>query len=143
METITKFRAYNGAEFNAEEKCRIYESNCRKADAIVSKLPERPDDLDFSNGHGFIQHDPEIFKKVRRKLLEQANDECEHKWFTQSIEDESCHPSWAHRIISEACTKNLNDAWYRILCTDFEFREWGQPYYAANPNQAHEHKKLN
>ena len=144
MKTITKFKAYDGSEFDDEQKCSEYETNCRHADDIISQLYPRPDDSDFSNGNlGYIQHDPVMFLKVRQELLEQANIESPHKWIDQSIEDTTVHPSWAFRWISECCTGRLNRAWNRIYCTDDKFREWGQPYFRDNHDKARCQKRIN
>jgi hypothetical protein len=137
MKTILKYVAYDGREFIDQTACQEYEDNCRAADLAVSRLPPRPkgDGCAFENGHGYIQHDRETFLKVRRLLLEQAKKESPHAWIDQAIADETVHPSWAHRWISECCCGQLGKAWYRILCTDSQFREWGQPFYAANPDK--------
>lgn len=143
METITKYIAYDGREFTSECLCMDYESKCRVADTIVSELGERPDDCDYQNGQGCLQHERDTFLRVRRKLLEQAQIEHPHKWFTQSIENESVHPSWAYRIIDEACTGRLSKAWFRIVCTDGKFREWGQPYLRDHPEEASLMERIN
>ena len=142
MNTITKYQAYDGTEFREPDACLAYETNCRAADDIVSRLPERPEDLDFSNGGGYIQHDPAVWHSVRRDLLIQANKECPLAWFTQSLENTDADPGGAARGIDECCTKRLRDAWHRIWCTDKTYREWGQPYYALNPGKGTQ-KRLN
>lgn len=143
MQIITKYKAYNGNEFTTEEACLAYEKRCKAADAIIARLPERPDSCDFSNGDGYIQHCPETFRSVRRDLLTLANEECPHQWFTQSLEDENVDPSWAGRMISECCTRQLDRAWGRISCTDGQFREWGQPYFRSHPEEAKTQKAVN
>lgn len=137
MEAITKFRAYNGDEFATMEQCDKYEQNCRAADAVVALLKPTPKDdgCRFTNGHGYIQQDVEVFERVRSGLLLRARDECPHKFIDQSIADPGIHSSWAGRIIGEGCTKQLNRAWHRIMCTDAQFREWGQPFFANNPEK--------
>jgi hypothetical protein len=138
MKTITKFQAYNGTEFIDQTACLVYEVNCRRADDIISILPPKPNlpGCGFENGDGYLQHDREVFLKVRRLLLEQALVEFpDDKHLEQSLAEDDVHPSWAARIIGECCTKQLDRAWYRIYCTDKEFREWGQPYYALNPTE--------
>jgi len=136
MKTITKYIAYDKSEFTDEAACLEYERKCRIADDIISGLRTRPEGCDFSNGTGYIQHDPETFKTVRRELVEQANTEYPHKWLQAELDGQEVHPSWAARIIGECCTDRLYKAWYRILCTDSKFREWGQPYYAEHPEEA-------
>lgn len=138
MKAITKFQAYNGTEFTDAEECALYEAKCASADAVIALLPPQPElpGCGFNNGGGYLQHDPVTFKAARRALLELALKEQDHPWLHDSIAKEDTHPSYAYRIISECCTKQLNDAWYRIACTDRFFREWGQPYYRDHPEEA-------
>lgn len=145
MDAITKFKTYDGSEFDDRVDAEKYEADCRIADAIIAQLPPLPkeDGCRFSNGHGFIQHDPKLFARVRLQLLQQAAKETDHKWIRESIEDPTVHASWAARIISESCTDQLHRAWYRIHCTDSQFREWGQPFYAGNNGQGAEHICVN
>lgn len=144
MKTITKYVAYTGAEFTIEADCLDHEAKSKAVDAIVAQLVPRPKgpSCDFENGSGYIQQERETFFKVRRELLELAKTETTMKWIQQSIDDPTAHPSWAARIISESTNGQLARAWHRISCTDKDFREWGQPFYANNPDQA-THKKLN
>lgn len=144
MKTITKYVAYDGAEFTDAERCQTYENNSHAADAIIAQLSAPPDKgCEFVNGHGYLQHGSEQFYKVRRELLQQALKECDNDWIRQSLADDTVHPSWAYRIIGEACTRQLSRAWSRIMCTDPDLREWGQPYYAAHPDQAPGKHQLN
>lgn len=137
MNAVIKYVAYDGREFIDLSACLKYERDCRTADKIIAQLPERPDSCDFSNGElGYIQHDRELFLKVRLELLEQAHKESPHDWLKQAMNDATIHSSWPSRIISECCTRQLCLAWNRISCVDSEFREWGQPYYANNPDKA-------
>lgn len=143
MKQITKYQSYTGREFDQPEACEKYEANCRIADRIIAQLPpqQENDGCNFDNGGGYIQHHLELFQKVRRELLQQANSEFTHIWFTQSMAGDK-HPSWAARLIDESCTEQLRKAWYRIYCTDTNLREWGQPYYAANPGSGKD-RRLN
>ena len=136
MKTINKFRADDGAEFATEAACMAHEALCAEITEIMATLPNRPDDkgCEFSNGHGYLQHNADTFWRARDALLRVANRLSPHKWFDQSLADRSVHSSWAGRIIGEL-EKPLWQAWRRIECVDENLREWGQPYYAANPRQ--------
>ena len=137
METITKYKAYNGLEFTDKSECLEYEAKCRIADEIISKLAAKPKDDggNFSNGGGFLQHQKEVVDEVKKLLLIQANKESPHKWLEQTLHDSTVHPSWAGRMIDECCTRQLDIAWIRLSCIDADYREWGQPYYANHPKK--------
>ena len=137
MKTVMKFKADDGAEFVSEIECVEYEKLCAEIAGVMGVLPPKPDSpgCRFENGGGYIQHDPATVTAVRASLLRIAQRLNPHDWFVNSIEDKTIHSSWAGRLISEMSAP-LYRAWHRISCTDSQFREWGQPYYEAHPNEA-------
>jgi len=143
MNPITKFQADDGTEFNTKDACIAHEMLCAEIAEVMALLPPKVDDTgcEFSNGSGYIQHDPHTFNRVKFALLRIANRISPHKWFEQALYDDGVHESWPGRIISEMSAP-LWRAWHRISCTDSQFREWGQPYFANNPDQATQ-KRLN
>lgn len=138
METITKFKAYDGVEFTNSNKCEEYEKQSREVEAIIIQLPQKPElpGGGFENGKGYLQHNEELFMKIRSELLEFAKKFTDHQWIQQSIDKGTdVHASWAGRLIDECGINALRKAWNRIMCVDSSFREWGQPYYANNPGK--------
>lgn len=137
MEEIRKYRADDGAEFNNEGACIAHEALCAEINEIMATLPKRPKDdaCKFSNGHGYLQHTAEKFWPARDALLRIGNRLFPHKWFDQALADHTVHASWAGRLIDET-SRPLARAWHRMMCVDKELREWGQPYYANNPDKA-------
>lgn len=136
MQTITKYKADDGVEFLNASECELHEANCELAEAIMRTLPKKPDSCDFSNGGGYVQHDAETLLKARNRFLEFVKRYTDHKWIQQSIDggmDIDC--SWAGRIIGECAPSSIYKHWCRFGCVDKSFREWGQPYYALNPEQ--------
>ena len=145
MKAITKYQAADGAEFATESKCAAYEALCSEVAQVVAALPTLPEDdgCDFVNGHGYIQHDADTFRRAREALLKIAQRECPHHWIDDSLaKGDEVHASWAGRIIGDS-SRPLYSAWNRIACTDKQFREWGQPYYAEHPEQAPEQRQVN
>lgn len=136
METITKWKAKDGAEFASMAECVAREALIDEVDVIMANLPKRPDGCDFSNGHGYVQHNAETFWPAREVLLRVANRLYPHAWLTKSIEDRTVHPSCADRVIGDALPRPLATAWYRFVCTDDSLREWGQPYFREHPSEA-------
>lgn len=137
METITKYKAFDGAEFLDADECLKHELLSKRVIDIINQLGELPNlpGCGFQNGGGYLQHDKNTFMKVRNELCEIANEISPHKWFKETIEKGlDAHPSWAGRIIGEISNKALRNAWHRIECTDDQFREYGQPYFVRNPD---------
>ncbi len=138
MEIITKYRAIDGVEFNDKDKCLEYEALISQVKLIMSQLQEKPTDdgCSFSNGGGYLQHSKTLVRKVKVQILELCKDYIDHKWIQQAIDDETVHPSWVGRLVSDYGIRPLNEAWGRFSCMDKKCREWGQPYYANNPEEA-------
>ncbi len=138
MKEIIKYVADDGLEFDDRAKCESYEAICARVQSLMSRLPAKPElpGCGFENGGGYVQHDPEVARAVRRGLLEIANEIMPHHWFTQSIEDETVHPSWPGRMIGEMSERCLSSAWQRFMCMTPDFREYGQPYFASHPQEA-------
>lgn len=135
METITKFKADDGEEFDAKSDCMAHEALCAEISEVMRLLPPTPKDdgCDFANGLGYIQHDSATFGKVREALLRIGNRISHHRWFDDALANPSTvHPSYPGRIIDDV-SRPLALAWYRVMCTDKELREWGQPFFANNP----------
>lgn len=143
MQKIQKFKADDGAEFNTEAECAAYEALCAEIDEVMATLPARPDDsgCHFSNGYGYLQHDAETLERARVSILKIGkrfiSSPSSPPWLQQTIDNpDGCHPSWAGRLIDEACPRPVGVAWYRFQCIDKQGREWGQPFYANNPDKA-------
>lgn len=138
MEKIIKYKAYDGREFLDSDKCADHEQNCTIASGIVNKIPSKPNGTDFSNGSGYIQHDEANVLAVRNEFLEFVKRYTGDINTIQQTIDEgfSVHPSWAGRMIDECAPNSISKHWYRFMCMDDRFREWGQPFYASNPDSA-------
>lgn len=137
MKTLTKFQAIDGVEFYDEAECIEYESLINKIDKIISQLPPLPKDdgCKFANGGGFIQHDKNTLRSVKLNLLEEIKKHIEHRWIQQTIDDDNIHPSYVGRLVDDHGIRPINNAWHRFMCIDKLGREWGQPYYANNPDK--------
>ncbi len=137
MKTITKFQAVDGKEFTDKQECLKYEELIIEVDIIMSVLPETPknDACNFSNGGGFLQHKKRVLRTSKIEILELCKKYIDHHWIQQTIDDCTVDPSWVARLLSDYNIQPLNNAWYRFSCIDKQSREWGQPYYANNPNE--------
>ncbi len=138
MKIITKYVASDGEEFNSESSCAEHEQLIKWCDDLMKMLPELPKDdgCEFANGNGYIQHEKEIFETYRMAILKAAQDRIDHEWISQTITDDSIHPSWVGKLLYEHDYAPLYNVWIRVMNTDKDFREYGQGYYAANPHEA-------
>lgn len=147
MQTITKYLADDGREFLNSDECLEYEKDEKEIKAINAMLPEYPaDTCAFVNGGGYIIHEEETFNKARLLLLAKAKKYAKEEYDIRDIihaENHNRRMNWPYERIKQlACPVSLINASHRIYCVDDQFREWGQPFYAFNPDRA-EHKQLN
>jgi hypothetical protein len=136
MKPITKYQAADGSEWKTESECLAHESLCDRVAVVMKPWPARPKDdgCSFANGHGYIQLSEKLVAQVRNQLLDLIGERIKHDWVEQS-RDMAKHPSWVARLLSDYGIRPLEDAWWRLSCVDKYWREWGQPYYAANPEK--------
>jgi len=137
MKTIIKYIANDGKEFKVESECLEYDKLIEWCNNLMSVLPELPknDGCRFANGQGYIQHNKEIFDKFKTDVLLKAQDYIDHKWISETLHGDA-HPSFAGKLIYESGLDPLYSAWCRVQNTDKNYREYGQMYYAVNPNQS-------
>jgi hypothetical protein len=138
MKQIAKYRSVDGREFSTEKECLDYETLIDTVNTIMARLKPLPreDGCDFRNGHSFVQQSKAAFKLVKLNLLNEVKKHINHKWIRQTMEDETVHLSYVGRLIDDCNIPPLNNAWSRLMCIDKEYREWGQPYFANNPEES-------
>ena len=137
MKEITQYKAFDGTVFGTAVQCVKYEGLCNDIKAIMDTLPSKPEGTDFANGSGFIQHDGPTLLYARKHLLKLAMQYSSNPSLQQAI-DEGIRvgPSVAGRIIDDCCPRPLKRAWYRIMNTAADFREFGQCYFRLHPTKA-------
>jgi hypothetical protein len=142
MKTKTIYIADDGSRWDTEEKAAERDRLCIDVVRVIAPLGPKPNDrhCSFSNGHGFLQHNPDTVKSVRAMLAELSRKSLVH-WFKAQREAHgkepdmmTVHPSWICRMMEESGPRN--DAWVRIWCIDDLGREWGQPFYRDNSDLA-------
>jgi len=138
VKKITVCVANDGCRFDSERDCLAYEKFAVRVARVMKLFPPLPKgkgNCDFENGHGYIQHDAVVLKKVKDQLLDLIGEKMDHPWIKQTKERKNIHPSWVGRLVSDMGNKPLSDAWYRIGCIDKKNREWGQQFFANNPEK--------
>lgn len=144
MEEIKIYKCKDGQRFDLKDNAIKYEKLIDDVEEVISKLPEQPKDdgCRFSNGHGYLQHKSIDIMIARKELLELAlkNEpgiDKTNSWVRESISNHNHHISYAQRIIGEYNSLSpISRALYRLACIDSKNREFGQPYFANNPEKA-------
>lgn len=136
MEEISKYKAIDGSIFNTKEECLKYESIIKRVDLIMCPLGKRPDDTNFTNGGGYIQHDVYTIQKVKAEIMVLCMEVLKKNLDFQEI----------GYYLDGASKKCLYHAYIRLICIDIKCREWGQGYFAIHPDKGtqkpyHEIKK--
>jgi hypothetical protein len=128
MKIETVYRANDGRKFKTEEECIKYESHIKEVNIIMATLNPIPSGCDFLNGEGYIQQKPAAVKKAINDLFKLG---C----FVTGVKAKD----WSHysigRVYDDGNYKALYRAWGRLNNIDKYSREWGQGYYAINPDK--------
>jgi len=136
MKPVTKYQADDGRIFDTEQDAIKHDAKVLSVKDAYKLLKPTPQDdgCDFANGGGYVQQDPIKVQEFKRQIMLMG---AEHhskmaEWAKNPME---VHPqSIVGRILSD-CDSTLYGAWNRVMCMDDKFREWGQPYYAINPDK--------
>ena len=129
MKKVIIFIAKDGKGFNSKKDCLKHDKLIKEVNEIMGQLSKRPSTCKYSNGEGYIQHDPSFFKKVKNDLLKLINIHIKHDWIKRTLKGK-IHGSWVARLLEDNDYPIFSYTWYRFLCTDSDSREWGQPYFS-------------
>ena len=146
MQQITAFVDTDGIIHRTVGECALADEHIAARRAIASyfdkcmePLGPRPDELRFSNGDGYIQHDPKVILAVVRKMRDltvQAEPGSSER-FANTPDNTAAIVNtgtfWTGRLNEGS---PLTKYWTRMWCIDSRGREYGQPYYALNPDKA-------
>ncbi|HEU4662507.1 MAG TPA: hypothetical protein VFS55_00605 [Dokdonella sp.] len=138
MKTVTRYQSDDGLFFETEVACRKHEALVARVAEILARLRPVPTTTEFANGEGFVQQDRDTFLGVQRELSALARIAHEDRGFDRHFDyvdtaDHPCGGSFIGRLLDDGGPAAVRAGWSRLMCTDPYFREWGQPYYAANP----------
>jgi len=141
VKPVTRYQANDGAIFKTEADALKRDSIIEQVKEAMRFLPELPKDknCDFANGAGYYQHDPKDIVKTKKLLLEvfKSNGFADHWTGLKNAECEEwqVHPSFFLRMLDGGCAP-LEFAYSRLYKIDELGREFGQPFYANNPDKA-------
>lgn len=114
------------------------ESN-QEISKVMSQLPPMFDDFiidsehyTFSSGDYYIQHIPHIIDKAQREFLDICYQITGSKiYLSETVNRQGI----IGRYLDDSGDSILYKNWYRFMCIDDHYREWGQPYFAINLNE--------
>ena len=138
MKIIKKYQALDGREFVDEAACLNHEAILRNIEMVMSHLVKSPDSCEFQNGHGFIQQRPSDVELVKNAIIDMWGSDDQIK---EEARKHSPRFSILGRIFDDSGSP-LRKPWYRLCCIDDHYREWGQMFFAINPDQG-EQTRLN
>ena len=133
IKEIKKFVANDGSEWVDVDKATQREALLKQIDELLKPLGDVPqnDGCRFANGEGYIQQDKFIVAQIKLDLI---------KLTAKELND----PSWLESKVNfmnlgrwlDDSGNPLYSAWGRLINIDDHGREWGQAYYALNPDKA-------
>jgi hypothetical protein len=131
MKPVQKFEANDGTVFDDATSALDHDALCTAIATLTDALPAPPP----SGSEEWIQHSMSDFLTYQRALIELfrakvpyfANNE--HTLWALHAQRPAGH-TLIGRFIDDSAPRPLYSAWYRIMCTDQRFREWGQPFFA-------------
>lgn len=137
MKIINKYKALDDSIFNTEKECIKYEEILHEVNSILNNLPKiKDEDCKFTNGEGYIQHNPNIKKDLETDIVRLSNKYFKPKELFVKFN------YYLGRVIDDSGMSCLNKLSYKLMCIDDKNREWGQPYFAINPDKGIQ-KQLN
>lgn len=136
MKTKVYYLADDGAELESRAAVKRHNTLLAKIRLAMAPLGSKVKDRGcrFANGGGYRQHKQVDVLKAKAALIAIAKTEVPDKIWEHPPEE--IHPmSFAARLLDDA-SSTLYRAWHRFMCIDERTgREWGQPYYALNPEE--------
>jgi hypothetical protein len=127
MKESVVYISEDGCKFDNKEECFKYEAAFNKLKELFKKLPKHPENCDFTNGHGYIQHDADTFEKVKNTFYKMA---CAYHSDMKYEMDN--YAFWC--ILSDSSSPFYGYG-QRFLNTDIKYREYGQPYFKLHPEK--------
>lgn len=136
MKEITTWRASDGCDFTNKTDCAAYDQLCENVIHVMAAFPPHPqhDGCNFSYGGGFMQLSEKVVTTVRCKLIDIIATKI-NPGSVEEFRDLKVPASSVAKFIDGNNIRPLYAAWQRLSCIDSRWREWGQPYYAINPDQ--------
>jgi hypothetical protein len=139
--TTTKYVTEDENQFDSPIDALKHELLLYRVNDALSQLPPRPKSMEFSNGKGYILHNRYVAMNAYLQLVGIARD-----YIGEEMREVESRPGFKGWGIETAewfdfhfsrvgDNPTLSHAFYRFRAMDSSFREWGQIYFALNPNE--------
>lgn len=144
MKAVTRYEANDGSLHVQPDDALARDRIIAQVDSLMAALEPIPTDdgCRFANGHGWVQQRPEVVATVKRGLIDLGEPwlgwwyEKQRTEHGKTLDDLlNAHASWFGRMLDGSCPP-LEYAWHRMCAIADDGREFGQPFYANNPDKA-------
>ena len=129
MEEITIYQAKDGRQFDVMADCQRHEAIIGDVEKAMERLPERPDDTDYLNGQGYLQHEENAVEWLRAVIIRMAE---EHHPETVKRDNQGRVNMYMLGRMLDDYGSPINSAFFRYQCIDDMGREWGQPGFVTD-----------
>lgn len=145
MKKVQAYKDNSGRLHATEAECKAADARIvakgklnAEIEAALSPLGKLPDDLGFVNGHGWIAHSIIAVSSAVLNLEELTKREHPaHAGRFLDAHGWKQHVNAGSFITGRLCEgSDLWPAWGRLMSIAPDGREFGQPYYANNPDRA-------
>lgn len=122
------FETDDGVVHDSLEQAEKYNVLLGQCDDILNGMISAPDDIDFINGTGWIQHPPFTKQKLSKNIID-----CHNKYF----DDDQTEITYAMgRMLDDGNIKCLYSLLNKYKCMTDDDKEFGQIFFANNPDKA-------
>jgi hypothetical protein len=133
MEIIKKYRSDDGLEFLDERACLLHERLTVEVRERLATLHAAPTDPNSSTA--YIQQRPEAVLELQSWLVAQVERASGQLFPGMKQAALPIGFTIVGRYQDDCGPAAIRGAWYRLMCMDNLFREWGQPYFALQANK--------
>lgn len=127
MNKVIRYEANDGTLFVLPEHAVQRDLIQARIDEVLNKLPKHP------NGNGYVQHKGSAVLACQELAVELSKIEYPGGPWDQAPPNQ-INVAYASRYLDSYMP--VMRLWNRLSCIDKEFREWEQPYFVYNPDEA-------
>lgn len=135
MKEVTRYQSNDGKIWEDAMNAQKRDNQIELTKIAMKPLDTGSLDINNSNSRGYIIHKMENIRTTKKSLIELSKSNLPEGWLeNSSVTPMDIHPSYFARFIDN--DGPLSRAWSRMCCIDDEGKEYGQMFYAINPDKA-------
>lgn len=139
MKAIEMYQSDDGKKFVSKADCLLHEKICKERDSVLNELFKVPEEINFTNGDGYVQYDLHWINNLKLKYLKLIEVNTEWAELKKAINAQRGN-LYAFGILGRYLDDG-NSEFYSGYCRlfgniDEQGREWGQMYFRLNPDKA-------